>query len=1108
VRNWTWVRVALVGLFLALGQATWTLAGTTGSISGVATDQNGNPLADVSITVMSASQTAHNVTNSHGFYSILDLSPDTYTVTATKDGYDTSSESGFTVQADQSTTANVSLKPTVKTLGRIVTTAQASVVNKSVTGDLYSVNSTAISNYQGAVGGSESMYSQNAIVGSMPGVVHQIGVGGGYQQGQGTISLRGGAFDQVGFELEGIPLNRGFDFYNGTPFVSNGLSSLEVYTGGAPADSGGAMSGFINEVVQRGSYPGFANFNLTLGSPTLNNTYQLQWADGTPNNKFTWFISSLGMYATNNFGDRSNGDNYAFTVPANDPGCNDFNFIQNSTGLGGPTLTCTVPNKLNAPISVGAWLPQGSPINPSDRVWDTITNIHYAIDHNNLSDDLQVLYDVGGSYNPFAYSGASIDSLIPGFSEVNAVNGLGQITWPTGFTYGGAMQTAYNPSQLSSLFWPGSGNSSGLISPSYVDDQWTQNSLEKLQYTRELTSSSFLRVYGYASYSAWLLDQATNGVLGGEFYQLHDNATGLHATYQNQLNEKHLLHIDADYLKDLTLRYNYVNWLAFNQTGSLLKSISTGSAPGNFGNFTDCVIGPGFGPCTTAGQEIVDASAPYAYWSSTTPSRTAFSIADSFRPSDQWLFDLGLRFDNFRYALMPLQLTGPTGMAELAQSQNDQCLFGYAYTSAELCSKILTALATQLAATGTPTAIANSVLPGAAKWTDVSGSLTFNEFSPRLGITFTPGRSDVFRASVGRYVQPPDSAFEEYRGAPQFGAYATVGVLNRSYLAAGIAPSFLAVHNVQPEDSINYDFSWEHDFTNGWSAKATPFYRTTLGQILNLPVTLTSPTFVTGFNFGDARITGLEFLLNKNRINPELGWSGNIAATYTNSKIRFTPVNGQSYISVVNNAIMAYNSAHTTNFALEDPNGYYSPSFSIAPTLSTPSWDVPWVINVQADYKWMGWDFIPTINYQSGNPYGDPFEFPDSNQIKGKPTLYGPDPYTGVFDALGSLKGPSFILGNIAISKELQPNTKITALFTNVFTSIHNHGYAWEYPTSRRVIAYSGNSFYSPYVGPLAACGVCGPQAANYIGDDYWAYGPNALVPTPEFSVTISQKLW
>ncbi|MDQ6780281.1 MAG: carboxypeptidase-like regulatory domain-containing protein, partial [Candidatus Eremiobacteraeota bacterium] len=218
------LRIALLALMVLLFQGTWALAGTTGNIEGTVRDQNGSPVAGAKVSVASPSQAATNLTTGpNGFWSALNLSPDTYTITASKEGYDPGVVYGVTVQADQTTRADVKLNPPTKVLGRVTTTATASVVSRTVTGDLYAVNAQAINSYQGASGGSESLYSQNAVVGSLPGVVRAVGSGGGYF-GQGTLSLRGGAFDQVGYELDGVPLNRGFDFYNGTAFLTNGLA--------------------------------------------------------------------------------------------------------------------------------------------------------------------------------------------------------------------------------------------------------------------------------------------------------------------------------------------------------------------------------------------------------------------------------------------------------------------------------------------------------------------------------------------------------------------------------------------------------------------------------------------------------------------------------------------------------------------------------------------------------------------------------------------------------------------------------------------------------------------------------------------------------------------
>ena len=937
-------------------------------------------------------------------------------------------------------------------LGHITATAQAGAVSKTVTGDLYAVNASKISAYQGSGGGAESLYSQNAVVGSLPGVVRAVGTGGTYN-GQGTLSLRGGAYDQVGFELEGIPLNRGFDFYNGTALATNGLASVEVYTGGAPADSGRAMSGFINGTIQRGRYPGGADFTGSFGGQAFAHALQLAMYGATPDGRFNYYVSTQSNDQSYLYGDRNNQDNYHFNIGANDVGCA---YVASHFSLA-PGY-CASPHDLNVPMGQSLFTNNALPYN---QARDTTANLHWTFVHNGLSDDLQALAVMGTTGGPFPYSGANLDPNFYGFETGGGSDPVsGRLLWPIGNPWTGGLNQPYNPSKLGVYSWPTAGGSIGPIPSGFQDSQSTQYNIEKLGYTRSLSDTSFIRLFAYSLYSGWAIDEPTEGLNGGTFYTLHDNATGVSLNYQNQVNSKNLIKFDADYSKDLTLRYNYANWLVMQDQG-----LSVNAA----GAYVTCgdLASNNFVPCTP-GANVAQINGPYAYWSSTTPITSDMVLADSFKPSEKLDFDLGVRFDQFKFALMPLQLNGVGGIAEQSQNRYGMCLDGYAYAAGEPCNGYLT----QLGGTDAP---------GAAKWQDVSGDLTFNEFSPRFGVTYAATPMDVFRASVGRYVQPPNSAFEEYRAAPQFGVGETVAVLNRFYNGLG----FLAVHNVQPEDSTNYDFSYEHDFGSGLSFKLTPYARTTRGQVLNLPVNPTQPSFVTGYNFGNARIHGAEFLVQKNRTT-ENGLTATLAGTYTDSKIHFGPAgNGKSIIDLINGQITAYNTANSTHYGLLDPNAYYSPSFVQSPP-ATSSYDVKWVWNLNLDERVHGWDISPSFSYQSGNPYGDPLDFGGN-----------PDPYTHTFDAFGSLKGPSWLTMNLGFSHDLTTRAKASILFTNIFTSVHNQGYPWEYPSSMQVIGYGSNPFYTLNAG----------ISPGYVGESYFPYVPTAVSPYHQIIMSYSLKV-
>jgi hypothetical protein len=1046
------LRIALLALVVMLVQGTWVLAGTTGTISGTVTDQNGAPVAGVRVTATSPSQNASVTSDAKGFYSVLNLSPDTYTITASKTGYDPSTLNGVTVTADQNANGDIKVHATTAVLGHVTATAQAGAVSKTVTGDLYAVNASKISAYQGSGGGAESLYSQNAVVGSLPGVVRAVGTGGTYN-GQGTLSLRGGAYDQVGFELEGIPLNRGFDFYNGTALATNGLASVEVYTGGAPADSGRAMSGFINGTIQRGRYPGGADFTGSFGGQAFSHAMQLAMYGATPDGRFNYYVSTQSNDQDYLYGDRGNQDNYHFNIGANDAGCA---YVASHFSLA-PNY-CSTAHDLNVPMGQSLFTNNALPYN---QARDTTANLHWTFVHNGLSDDLQALTVMGTTGGPFPYSGSNLDPNFYGFETGGGSDPVsGRLLWPIGNPWTGGLNQPYNPAKLGVYSWPSAGGSIGAIPEGFQDSQSTQYNIEKLGYTRSLTDTSFVRVFAYSLYSGWGIDEPTEGLNGGTFYTLHDNATGISLNYQNQVNSKNLIKFDTDYSKDLTLRYNYANWLVMQDQGLSVNAAGAYVTCGNLATNS-------FVPCTP-GANVAQINGPYAYWSSTTPITTDAVLADSFKPSEKLNFDLGVRYDQFKFALMPLQLNGAGGIAESSQNKYGMCLDGYAYAVGEPCNGYLTQLG-------------GADAPGAAKWQDVNGDLTFNEFSPRFGVTYAATPMDVFRASVGRYVQPPNSAFEEYQAAPQFGVGETVAVLNRFYNGLG----FLAVHNVQPEDSTNYDFSYEHDFGSGLSFKLTPYARTTRGQVLNLPVNPTQPSFVTGYNFGNARIHGAEFLVQKNRTT-ENGLTATLAGTYTDSKIHFGPAgNGQSIIDLINGQITAYNTANSTHYGLLDPNAYYSPSFVQSPP-ATSSYDVKWVWNLNLDERVHGWDISPSFSYQSGNPYGDPLDFGGN-----------PDPYTHTFDAFGSLKGPSWLTMNMGFSHDLTTRAKASVLFTNIFTSVHNQGYPWEYPSSMQVIGYGSNPFYTLNAG----------ISPGYVGESYYPYVPTAVSPYHQIIMSYSLKV-
>src|ERR1700730_12421731 len=134
------LRIALLALLVVLSQGTWARAGTSGGLTGQVVLNDGTPLAGANVTATSPSESVSTKTDATGHFAFVSLIPDTYTLTVSKDGYDSVSQAGVTVIADNTQSGTVSPKKSVKVIGTIPVRASAELVKPGTTADVYSVN--------------------------------------------------------------------------------------------------------------------------------------------------------------------------------------------------------------------------------------------------------------------------------------------------------------------------------------------------------------------------------------------------------------------------------------------------------------------------------------------------------------------------------------------------------------------------------------------------------------------------------------------------------------------------------------------------------------------------------------------------------------------------------------------------------------------------------------------------------------------------------------------------------------------------------------------------------------------------------------------------------
>jgi len=290
---------ALAGVeFTFLGSVS-TQAGTTGGIQGYVNDANGPPIAGVLVSAVAPADHAQTTTTATGFYALNGLPLDTYAVTFSKDGYIAQTISGVTTVQDQSIKVNAQLQA-IKTLARVVTrTSTTSLVQPTVTASTYVISRSRLSDINGTP---QDMNGFQAF-GSLPGVMG----GTGFSPGHAFPTIRAGSAQDVGYQYDGINVTNPavglFHVFASQPL--NGISSVQLSTGGYDVSEGNTNSGVINEIIKRGAYPGAGQATIRVGGPIYGHELSFDYGGATPNSRFSYHFAFGGLRNAVAYGDNN-----------------------------------------------------------------------------------------------------------------------------------------------------------------------------------------------------------------------------------------------------------------------------------------------------------------------------------------------------------------------------------------------------------------------------------------------------------------------------------------------------------------------------------------------------------------------------------------------------------------------------------------------------------------------------------------------------------------------------------------------------------------------------------------------------------------------------------
>jgi hypothetical protein len=1061
-------------LAFVLQGTTSVLAGTTGAISGNVADASTNkPIPGARVSAVSPSQSSSTTTDASGRFSFLSLAPDTYTIAVgATSGYDAAAISGVTVQADQNLSVSISQPAKLKQIGSVTSRAASSLVKPGTTADVYSINAVMQDKASG-VGGGGNLNSAWSAISTVPGVFVAPSQAG-YIGAGATISIRGGDYDQIGYELDGVPVNRAFDNYPSGPLSSLGQQELQVYTGATPANSEAeGISGYINQVIRTGTSPASRNLTLAMGTPTFYNKVAFEAGGANASRTFSYYLGA-GAYDQNyRYYDQYNGASLQQNWGAPLGFCGAGVTASSCFGPRGQDYTNggTTPAYALGPYTTDA-LAQ-----VRDR--DTVANFHFGIPRTGGNrDDIQLLFDNNAIWNP-AYNSTNDMGGAAFLDMIGAAH-----TYIDGFNFTGApvgslLPAAYSGGGVSRYLFPQSpfGRPLGAqIEPDRRDEFVNNQSIVKLQYQRNFGTNAFLRVYGYTYYSDWLQTgpQSTQmnflGYVPSD-YELHSHTRGASAQYSNQLNSQHLLSIQGSYTTATTLRDNNsgigqtgnVGWLVSSAapTSGICYSATGAPIVGCGANTQTFTLRQGFngtvtpantingGVCGTGTcQYILGENGVRATYNTVMPKFKSFSITDQWKPTDRLNVNLGLRYDGFEF-------DGSDTSGSPARTMW--------YNAYNLLN---------------PTA--PLVNPGAGQIE------SYSELEPRFGATYTINPTTVLRASYGRYAQAPNSAFEQYNFLQQndLASLARFGTFGLPTTPG---------HPVRPEVSNNYDFSLEHQFGRDTSMKLTPFLRKTQDQIQQFFLDQKT-SFVSGLNVGRQTSEGVELELDRGDFSRN-GLAARLSFTYTNSYINYTRLgNGGSIIDGFNANISAYNAftrggggapCYTTAGARDNAcaagsiaNPYYNaptqPLMDVNANYATynifpgavgaggyTSYGAPFVSTLIVQWKHGPLAVTPALQFTGGNRYGVPLSTPGidpsactgglASAIAGDPRYpYGapggqpfdqttcgsnfaiPNPFTGRFDNVGAFVAPNQLLLHTQVTYDVNKRITLVGNFANI----------------------------------------------------------------------------
>jgi hypothetical protein len=942
-----------------VSQGTWALAGVTGGITGYVRDTDGTPVAGAKVTASSPSEVTSTTADASGHFSFLSLAPDTYTLAATKSSaYQDTSIAGVSVFADQVQSVSITMRKALLTIASVRSQAASSLVKSSVGGDIYNVDPAQMRK-TAALGGGGNLDNAYSAIASVPGLV--VGTGGaGWNQ---AVVVRGNNPWFTGFEYDGVPVNRAFDNYTASTASNLGLQELQVYTGGGPASiSSSGTSGFINQVIKTGTFPGYGLLSGGLATEAFYHSARAEAGGASPSRNFSYYVGIGGYDQSYRYIDQSNG---ASLMTPGQPFATYGYDRSTPTGYGVEAMCDPLTGGSDNALAPFCLAPYSGLFGADSAISDreNVVNLHFGIPRKDgQRDDIQLMgsasalnTQIYSSLNEMgvnAFTNASTAFPYCGLSGTDpgcvATGGQANfLTYRDAIVYDLPFGTNIAPNgnalPTQTYLQPSSPTNRAAFAPlpNDLEDAFHNDTgVVKLQWTHPFDNRSFARVYGYTFYSDWTQAGAIEAATGeypasgvAPNYDLITHTAGGEFQYFNQLTDKHLLQFTFNDTTAAVSRFNNTGYLGETSPIGYLSQDASGVYhcwdPSSGAEVPCAGAGSGAYKSTASGGPTgfaaggTPASNAGAYWATlwdgnasgtyniVKPNFMSASIADQWRPSDRWNISASVRWDRFAYN-MPNASTGQNPF--YAQILRDYSCYSPA-SQATLVTPLAPGQAGPAPALLTGGDCAAALPNGlSAGYVHPNGTAQDGIQAPNWTLSYPSSYAPTTwepRLS-GTYTASPDTVFRfsagKYAEPP---LSAAVNYLYRGGSGVNLWANFMNLgffspfHPLAVQTSGQYDMSLEHHIHGtSLSFKISPFYQETSNWQQQQ---LIGSGFVTQIPVGRSRNYGVESQFNVGDFNRD-GLSGLFSFTWTQSQVQYQNLLGQNQVNnVVNVAIDNYN---------------------------------------------------------------------------------------------------------------------------------------------------------------------------------------------------------